>query len=387
MKKILLLISLILFIEIIQAQIKIKNDFYGIDQLVLQIPDSLTSSTSDISKYITSNFISDEVKVRAIFIWVSSNIEYDIENMFALNFYEKREDKILNSLKTKKGICESYASLFNEICIKSGLKSFVIEGYTKQNGFADYLSHAWCAAKIDSSWFMFDPTWGSGYIQDGKFKRMINNDFFQLNPSTLIKTHMPFDYLWQFLYYPITNQEFIEGKTQLNSNKKYFNYNDSIQLYEKQNKMEKLISSVYRIEKNGLKHALIFDRFQHLKLEIENEKQLKIANIFNSAVTDYNNGINNFNNFINYRNKQFMPIKTDFEIQNMIDTIDYNFNNAKNKISKINNADINTLNMINQLTKSIDDNIIQLTEQKNWIKNYFSKGKAARRSMFYVRLK
>lgn len=52
--------------------------------------------------------------------------------MFAINFYEKKEDKIAKPLKTRKGICENYASLFTDICIKSGLKSFVIEGYTSK---------------------------------------------------------------------------------------------------------------------------------------------------------------------------------------------------------------------------------------------------------------
>jgi transglutaminase/protease-like cytokinesis protein 3 len=114
--------------------------------------------TSDaIANYIVTNFKTDKDKSRAIFIWIVSNIQYDIDNMFAINFYEKKEDKISKTLKTRKGICENYAFLFTDICMKSGIKSFVIEGYTKQNGFADYIPHAWSAALIDSSWFLFDP--------------------------------------------------------------------------------------------------------------------------------------------------------------------------------------------------------------------------------------
>ena len=36
--------------------------------------------------------------------------------MYALNFYEKKEDKIAKVLKNRKGICENYAALFTEIC-------------------------------------------------------------------------------------------------------------------------------------------------------------------------------------------------------------------------------------------------------------------------------
>jgi len=46
--------------------------------------------------------------------------------MFAINFYEQKEEKISKPLKYRKGICENYAALFNDLCSKSGIKSFVI---------------------------------------------------------------------------------------------------------------------------------------------------------------------------------------------------------------------------------------------------------------------
>jgi Transglutaminase-like superfamily len=385
MKLIKFIFFFILTTQTIFAQKATVNESSAIDKKALQLPDSLTKTTGLIASYITSNFATDKDKSRAIFIWVASNIQYDIDNMFAMNFYEKKEDKVLKTLKTRKGICENYASLFTEICLKSGLKSFVVEGYTKQNGFTDYIPHAWSAALIDSSWFLFDPTWGSGYVNDGKFFRKINNDYYKVNPTSLIKSHIPFDYLWQFLNYPVTNQEFYEGKAQQNKTKLFFNFKDTIQAYEKQSHIDQLISSAYRVEKNGVKNSLVFDRLQHLKLEIENDRQTKTINLYNSAVIDYNEGINDFNNFINYRNKQFTPKKTDPEIQNMIDVATIKLKEAKVKLEQISNPDVNTTNMIRQLTKSIDDASTHVTEQQNWLKVYFSKGKSGRKSMFYER--
>ncbi|MBL0343103.1 MAG: hypothetical protein IPP71_20890 [Bacteroidetes bacterium] len=383
MKLIKLLLLFILTAQTIFAQKATVNEFSAIDKKALQLPDSLTKSTDQIAGYITSNFTTDKDKSRAIFIWVASSIQYDIDNMFAINFYEKKEEKIAKPLRTRKGICENYASLFTDICIKSGLKSFVVEGYTKQNGFTDYIPHAWSAALIDSSWYLFDPTWGSGYVNGGKFFKKINNDYFKASPSVLIKSHIPFDYLWQFLNYPITNQEFYESKTQQNKTKPYFSFKDSIQVFEKQNHIDQLISSTYRVEKNGVKNSLVFDRLQHLKLAIENDRQTKTVNLFNSAVADYNEGINGLNDFINYRNKQFTPLKTDPEIQTMVDVADNKLNDAKIKLGQISNPDMNTTNMIKQLTKSVDDASTQMTEQKNWLKLYFSKSKSGRKSMFY----
>ncbi|MCX6258455.1 MAG: hypothetical protein NTW49_11255 [Bacteroidia bacterium] len=383
MKQVKYILIFIFTTQTIYAQKKTVNEFSTIDTKALQLPDSLTKTTDDIAAYIIANFQTDKDKSRAIFIWVASNIQYDIDNMFAINFYEKKEDKISKPLKTRKGICENFASLLTDICIKSGLKSYLIEGYTKQNGFTDYIPHAWSAVLIDSSWFLFDPTWGSGYINGGKFYKKINNDYYKVNPSSLIKSHIPFDYLWQFLNYPVTNQEFYEGKTQQNKNKPYFNFIDSIQIYEKQSHIEQLISSAYRVEKNGVKNSLVFDRLQHLKLEIENDRQSKTINLYNLAVADYNAGINAFNEFINYKNRQFLPKKTDSEIQRMIDVPDNKIKEAKTNLEQISSSDVNTNNMIMQLIKSLDDASLQIKEQQDWLKLYFNKGRFGRKSMFY----
>jgi transglutaminase/protease-like cytokinesis protein 3 len=181
-----------------------------IDKKIALIPQQSTTSTKEIANYIEANFKTDNEKIRAIFYWTASNISYDVANMFAVNFGETTQDRITKTLKTKKGICGDYAAIFNEIASSVGIKSVVISGYTKQNGKISDLAHAWCAAKIDNKWFVFDPTWGSGSLTNGKFVKKINNYYFKAEPSKIISSHIPFDYLWQFLNYPITNGEFYE---------------------------------------------------------------------------------------------------------------------------------------------------------------------------------
>jgi len=378
----LIFLSLILAL-VSHGQKAIVNPYAEIDKKALALPDSLTKSTTDIAKYITTNFQTDKEKVRAVFIWTATNIEYDAANMFAINFYEEKEAKIAKPLLTRKGICENYAALFNDICGRAGIKSFVIEGYTKQNGFTDYIPHAWCVAMIDSSWFMFDPTWGSGYINGGKFYKKINNDYYKVEPATLIKSHMPFDYLWQFLNYPVTNQEFYEGKTQQDRSKPFFNYSDSIQTFRALGPIDQLKSSAGRIERNGIKNSMIFDRLQHIKLEIERDRVNTIVSQYNSAVADYNASINYVNEFIGYRNKQFTPMKPDPEIQEMIDRAENKLVSAKTKLSEIKEPDASITASSTQLTTAIENLAVQVKEQKDWLKVYFSKGKSGRKSMFY----
>jgi hypothetical protein len=207
---------------------------------------------------------------------------------------------------------------------------------------------------------------------------------------------MPFDYLWQFLNYPVTSQEFYDGKTQANKAKPFYNFPDSIKVCESQSRIEQLIASAARIEKNGVKNSMIFDRLNHIRLDIEyektldsnkkinaeNERQTKIFDLYNSAIVDYNDGINGFNKFIEYRNKQFIPIKPDAEIQNMLDTPDNKFKEARKKLNEIINPDANITNLISQLTISMNEVEKQVQEQQDWLKLYFSKGKMMRKSMF-----
>ncbi|MEO5591883.1 MAG: transglutaminase domain-containing protein [Chitinophagaceae bacterium] len=376
------------------AQKPVINEYAVIDKKVLLLPDSLGATTVGIASYIGSNFKTKKEQARAAFIWTASNIKYDIENMFAINFYESTEEKILKALKTRKGICENYAAVFNDICLKAGIKSFVIEGYTKQNGFTDYIPHVWCAALIDSNWRMFDPTWGSGYVLNGKFFRKINNAYCNIDPAVLIKSHMPFDFLWQFLYYPVTNQDFYEGKIIQNKSRPYFNFPDSIRAFERQDTITQLAAVAGRIEKNGVKNGMIFDRLHHVKSQLEyynqhhkaileNEKQQKISTAYNISIAYYNDGINDYNSFIEYRNKQFTPEKPDAEIKAMIDTAADKFKRAKEKLDEISTLDANAAILVAQHQKAIGNVQGHLKEQQDWLTTYLSKSKSKRKAMFY----
>ena len=359
-----------------------NNEYSAIDKVMIQIPDSLTKTTQGISDYVNMNFSKPTDKSRAVFIWIAKNIQYDIDNMFAINLSQKTNEILDKVLINRKGICMSYAELFNDIANKVGIKTFVILGYTKQNGFVDYIPHAWCASMIDSVWFFFDPTWGSGYIQNGKFVKQINNYYYKTKPEQQVKSHMPFDPLWQFLNYPITNQEFYEGKTQINNQKDFFNFMDTLQLFEKQSEIEQLIASSNRIEKNGVKNSLVFDRLQHNKRKIEYYNSKKIVDNYNSAANSFNTGVNLLNAFIYYRNKQFTPKKPDAEIKQMVDTVDFLFNQARLNLNTLKNPDSNLAISITQLNKSLNDATVNLNDQKTFVDKYIKSGKLTRKTLF-----
>lgn len=359
------------------------SEIFTADKIALQIPDSITKSTSGIANFINNNFSNQRDKSRAIFIWITKNVQYDIENIFAINFYQNQQEIVDKVLSTRKGICMHYAELFNDLAGKAGIKSYVISGYTKQNGFVDYIPHAWCAALIDSTWFLFDPTWGSGYVQNSKFIKQVNNYYFMTKPEQIVKSHMPFDPLWQFLNYPITNQEFYEGKFMINKSKPFFSYNDTLLKYESETEIERLQSSSRRIEANGVKNSLLFDRLQHNKREIEYYNNNMIVAKFNTATNIYNEGIGQLNDFINYRNKQFIPIQPDSVIKRMVAVAEISLKNSREKLYEIKSTDPNLSVSMMQLNKSIDEANLNLNEQKAFLDKYFSTGKLFRKSLFY----
>ncbi len=358
------------------------NPYMETDKIALLIPDSLTRSTEAISSYIKLNFRSNGDKVRAAFIWVARNIRYDVPNMYAINYYEKKEDKIAKPLQTRQGICENYAALFTDICQKTGIPSFVVEGYVKLGEQVSNLPHAWCVAKIDTAWYLFDPTWASGYVNNGAFVPKINNDFYKASPSNFIQAHMPFDLIWQLLYHPVSFTDFNNGRVKEDSGRAYFNFPDSIAVYEKQKPADRDQATYTRIDNNGAKNAQVFNQLLYIRQSIEETK----INLYNAAVVDYNNAINNFNEFIRYRNKQFNPIRPDAEIQAMLDSASGSYNLAKMKLSQIKDPGPNIQNMMDPMQRQLNDFSAQLEEQEVWLAKYFSKGKSGRRGMFYQKL-
>ena len=390
------LLSPILNIVLISFSISLTSlgqnltaDYTAIDKIALAIPTDKTKKTQDIANYINANFSTDDEKARAIFIWTATNFEYDVENMFAINFNEKQEDKIARVLKTHKGICENYAAVFQDLCIKSGLNAHIVVGYTRQNGFTSFIPHGWCVVKVATKWQLVDPTWGSGYIENNKFVSKISNEFFKSIPESLIKTHMPFDPMWQLLDRPVSYRQFSDLTSAHTKDANIFHYIDSIAQFERQTEVERFETEIDRIEKNGINNAVIYDRLSKIKSFVEVSKknevisqQNEIVDIYNAAVTEFNEGTNDLNTFIEFRNKQFTPAKTDAHIQEMLTNAETKMRKAEKSIKaifgKYDKLDV----MIVTMEKSMKQANSILNEQKDFLKKYLTKGKIERKMMF-----
>lgn len=345
-----------------------------VDREMARIPKSKTSSISSIASFIQEKFSSDSNKLRAIYFFTANHIDYDVDNMFAVNFNETTESKIEKALSQRTGVCMHYAEVFNALANQLGFESYVVEGMTKQNGQTDGMAHAWNATKLDGKWYLFDATWGSGSISQGKFIKKLDNQYYKVKPEKLAKTHYPFDYIWQFTHQPLKANDFLYGRP--SSHKQKIDYESILKNLKKLSDLEKLNEAIVRIEANGLSHGIIFDRYTHLK---------QVATIipYNEAVADYNEAVKKFNEYINFRNTQFLPNRSDQELTLMIKTPKQLAELARIKLQAIKNPDkslgINPAGLI----ASVADLEKNIQEQNQFVDTYIQTKPNKRKSLFY----
>jgi len=353
-----------------------------IDSKMSKIPLSATATSKGIADYIAANFKSENEKLRASFFWVAANIRYDVTNMEHIEFSDTSEQKIHKTLTTRKGVCIHYAELFNAIVSQLGFESEIIEGYTKQYGKVASLSHAWCAVKSEGKWWLFDPTWGSGTVNNGVFAKKLNNFYFKTPSKAMLETHMPFDYLWQLSRYPISNAEFISGKVAVNPAKPVFNFADEIEKLKQKTEEIKLFECIARVEANGVSTKLIKDYFENKKHELSGKRNNQAVEKLNLIVEESNAATAMFNDFIFYRNKKFKPTLPDDTIREMIVAPKEKVLKCQKDLDRIGTVDEQNRATVMAFRKNLTELLLQIEEQEKFVNEYLSKGKLARKSMF-----
>ncbi|MCD4793976.1 MAG: hypothetical protein K8R54_12130 [Bacteroidales bacterium] len=155
---------------------------------------------------LTDKFEKEEDKVRAIFYWITENIEYAVD-------YSHNKNNI-ETLTRKKGVCSDYSDLFKELCDSSGIKSWKLSGYAKTRisevGMPFFANHAWNAVEINNKKYLLDVTWAAGAVGWGKFTKRRNERYFLCPPDIFIYNHYPENEEWQLLSPVVDEQTFID---------------------------------------------------------------------------------------------------------------------------------------------------------------------------------
>lgn len=174
---------------------------------------------------------SDYQKALNIYTWIIHNIKYDVK----LYHDAKPEDySIDHALRKKKGVCGHYAGIFQLLCEAAGVPCLKIDGYSRGASYQEgdvfvEADHTWNAFRADSTWYLVDATWGSGAIisknqpikawwkkrlkkpfvsQKMRFSRRPTLHYFAISPDLLLSDHLPVDWYWQLVQFPVSLSSF-----------------------------------------------------------------------------------------------------------------------------------------------------------------------------------
>ena len=333
------------------------------------IPSQETSSTKSIADYVTANYKTDAEKLSVVYHWVTNNIRYDKDSMYNINWATDLGFKAAATLRRRKGVCENYASIFTDIILKCGIPSYVVSGYTNQAGFGKNTGHSWSAVFLDNKWLLCDPTWDVG-IGD-------RTNYYLITPEAFIDSHTPFDPLWQLL-----PQSYYTKKLKVHNN---FNreVNDEVQSFLQLDSLQQLEASSQRMLKLNKQTEQQQNWRSYVKMQIAIVHGEEDMNLYNAAVADLNNANKIFNNFVQYRNNQFVPLKSEVEINAMLEPIYGLLTFAKTKLNKIGKVVQNDQYNTELIMQKISSLTQRLKEQKDFLKKYFSNTLADRGKLFY----
>ncbi|MFH1159780.1 MAG: transglutaminase domain-containing protein [bacterium] len=272
------------------------------DSLARSIPAWVTGTPSEFATYLKENFLSEEERVRALYTWLGYSISYDLSLIGESLQYENMEEFILYTLKTKKAVCQGYAEVFTAVCNSMDIKALTVHGYNRIDGnIRTDPGHAWNLAKIDGKWALFDPTWGSGYLDDGKYRRSFSYSYFMTPPDTLLETHMPLDPIWQLKDYPVTHDQYLDGKTR---GSVYYNYSDSLDLYFSQDEIERAENSLRRAWLDHADQRTLSRIYQKFCTYVENIECNEQITRYNEASTLLQSAIDKYNEYQDKRTRR-----------------------------------------------------------------------------------
>jgi len=377
MKKLFYILIILLNINAI-----FSTNFTEIDSQSKTIPSSLKTA-EQITQHLTQNLSTPTEKVRAIYSWIAYNIKYDVAKLDRNNIYFNSQELVDEVLKTRKGVCANYAQLMQSCCQLVAIQCYVINGYTLLNGEIGSMSHAWNAVKIGEQFYNIDVTWAAGYVDNGKYVHAFKDEYFMILPSEFIKTHVPFDPIWQFSTNPITHRA-VEKRNYSNTTTSIlFNFNDSISVLEQLNSQQKTERENLRINWGGVVNPLIKAQFTYNQMLIENYKYNQIVEKLQMSQDLINKSIVDFNAYIVYKNKQFENMSLeDAQIIGLLNATRIGLENAEKGINGLYADKTDFKNSIKEINGAIKNLKSALKNEELFMEKYINTAMPLRKLLF-----
>ncbi|MCF8231200.1 MAG: hypothetical protein K9J27_03345 [Bacteroidales bacterium] len=362
MKKGLFCISVIFFLVL---NTQILGQPGGIDkkeirQRVESMPEEVKEEVSSLAEYLTQGMESDKEKAWAFYYYTANAIDYNFEKSNRITLNASREDILKDALEEGVGVCQHYSELFHALSKEAGIKSYVIAGYTRQNGKVISTSHSWNALMIDGQWRLFDPTWGGGYRQGNEYHHRFSERYFMVKPSEMFKSHMPYDPLYQFSNKVITHKDFARADFEPHL-ALFDDYKKALKRHSDLPEQVQLKEAMHRIKKVGKNQKTVEKYYnflrQNYRVHLANEQ----VALHNKGVNLLNEAVNQFNSFVRILNKNrgSYPGGAEKAIKKL-ERVENKIKKAKSIINSVNppveleNSVRKNRKVANQLLKRID---------------------------------
>lgn len=194
-----------------QTGIDIKNfDYHRADSIALNFPKKKFKTVSDVASVLTQDLTTEHEKFRAIFRWITDNIEY---NKTAQNVADA--DKVV---RKNKAVCQGFSNLLKEMCTVVNIPCESITGYTKTeiadiNRKLKKTDHAWNCVKLYGKWYLVDVTWATSKLNvvNRKFVKEFDEYYYLTPPEKFILDHYPKEKKYQFLDRPVKKSVFVKA--------------------------------------------------------------------------------------------------------------------------------------------------------------------------------
>ncbi|XP_035023157.1 kyphoscoliosis peptidase [Hippoglossus stenolepis] len=192
--------------------------FHRVDAHVIragaELKEKCVYDVKTIVQSITQGVRTELERLRAIWLWLCHNIEYDVSG------YLGRSEKLSSPeevIAAGRGVCCGYASLCTEMCREVGIECQEVPGHSKGIGYRQGQSlnnvksdHLWNAVLLGGQWFLLDACWGAGRVdmEHESFVKRFDEFYFLTDPEEFIESHFPDEEKWQLLETPIPLEEF-----------------------------------------------------------------------------------------------------------------------------------------------------------------------------------
>ncbi len=200
---------LLIFTGLTAQDIDVKNaDYKKADSAAINFPKKKYKAITEITYPLTEGLNTEHEKFRAIFRWITENIEY---NKSAGSTTEG--DKII---RKNKAVCQGFSNLLKEMCETVHIPCEVVVGYTKTeakdiNKKLKKTDHAWNMVQLYGKSYLVDVTWATSKynVVARKFLKEFDEHYFLCPPEKFILDHFPQNKVYQLLDKPIKARQFI----------------------------------------------------------------------------------------------------------------------------------------------------------------------------------